>query len=130
MLKAPDRVLASSESSCSHIDTVARFFRALSDPTRLKLLEFILAGERTVAECVAHAGISQPRVSVHLSCLSDCGYVTARWDERKLRYSIGDRRVADLIMLARALAMDNATALDCCSVIGSHPVEEVGFNGR
>src|SRR5690606_40725329 len=89
-----------------------RFFRALADPTRLKLLEFILAGERTSAECVEYAGISQPRVSVHLSCLADCGYVVARRDGRRLRYSVGDPRVAELVTLARALAADNATALD------------------
>ncbi|MEV5876404.1 metalloregulator ArsR/SmtB family transcription factor [Streptomyces sp. NPDC052101] len=100
--------------SCTHLETTARFFRALGDPTRLKLLEFILAGERTSAECVAHAGISQPRISVHLSCLVDCGYVTARRDGRKLRYSVGDPRVADLVVLARSLAADNAAALDCC----------------
>jgi ArsR family transcriptional regulator, cadmium/lead-responsive transcriptional repressor len=99
---------------CTHADTTARFFRALSDPTRLRLLEFILGDERTVAECVAHVGISQPRVSVHLSCLADCGYVVARRDGRKLRYSVGDSRVADLIVLARSLAADNAAALDCC----------------
>jgi DNA-binding transcriptional ArsR family regulator len=103
-----------ADTGCSHTDTVARFFRALSDPTRLKLLEFILRGERTSAECVDHAGISQPRVSVHLSCLVDCGYVTARRDGKKLRYSVGDPRVADLVVLARALAADNATALGCC----------------
>ncbi|KUL42570.1 ArsR family transcriptional regulator [Streptomyces regalis] len=103
-----------AQAGCSHTDTVARFFRALSDPTRLMLLEFILRGERTSAECVEHAGISQPRVSVHLSCLVDCGYVTARRDGKKLRYSVGDRRVADLVVLARALAADNASALDCC----------------
>lgn len=106
-------------TTCSHTDTVARFFRALADPTRLRLLEFILGGERTTAECVAHAGITQPRVSVHLSCLVDCGYVTARRDGRKLRYSVGDPRVADLVVLARALAADNATALDCCTRIPS-----------
>lgn len=100
--------------ACSHPDTVARFFRALSDPTRLRLLEFILAGERTSADCVEHAGISQPRVSVHLSCLVDCGYVAARRDGRKLRYTVGDPRVADLLVLARALAADNAAALTCC----------------
>lgn len=100
--------------SCTHSDTTARFFRALSDPTRLKLLEFILAGERTSADCVEHVGISQPRVSVHLSCLADCGYVLARRDGRKLRYSVGDPRVVELVMLARALAADNAAALDCC----------------
>jgi DNA-binding transcriptional ArsR family regulator len=105
---------ASDPAGCSHTDTVARFFRALSDPTRLGLLEFILAAERTSAECVQHAQISQPRVSVHLSCLVDCGYVTARRDGKKLRYSVGDPRVADLVVLARALAADNATALNCC----------------
>ncbi|MGH8878636.1 MAG: ArsR/SmtB family transcription factor [Stackebrandtia sp.] len=103
---------------CAHTDTVARFFRALSDPTRLRLLEFILAGERTVADCVTYAGITQPRVSVHLSCLADCGYVTARRDGKKLRYSIGDPRVADLVVLARSLAADNNAALDCCPRIG------------
>ncbi|WP_236240212.1 helix-turn-helix transcriptional regulator [Streptomyces sp. CC228A] len=106
--------VASADHGCTHTDTVARFFRALSDPTRLRLLEFILRGERTSAECVEHAGISQPRVSVHLTCLVDCGYVTARRDGKKLRYSVGDPRVADLVVLARALATDNATALDCC----------------
>ncbi|MFF4500414.1 ArsR/SmtB family transcription factor [Streptomyces sp. NPDC001401] len=108
---------AAGEVPCTHLDTVAKFFRALSDPTRLKLLEFILRGERTSAECVEHAGISQPRVSVHLSCLSDCGYVTARRDGKKLRYSVGDPRVADLVVLARSLAADNATALTCCTRI-------------
>lgn len=103
--------------ACTHLDTVAKFFRALSDPTRLKLLEYILAGERTAADCVAHARISQPRVSVHLSCLTDCGYITARRDGRRLRYSVGDPRVADLIVAARSLAADNATALNCCTRI-------------
>ncbi|OII65569.1 ArsR family transcriptional regulator [Streptomyces sp. CC53] len=102
---------------CTHPDTVAKFFRALSDPTRLKLLEFILSGERTSAECVDHARISQPRVSVHLSCLVDCGYVTARRDGKKLRYSVGDPRVADLVVLARSLAADNSAALTCCTRI-------------
>lgn len=101
-------------AGCSHTDTVARFFRALADPTRLKLLEFIVGGERTSAECVVHAGISQPRVSVHLSCLVNCGYVTARRDGKKLRYRVGDPRVVDLVVLARALAADNAAALSCC----------------
>ncbi|MGJ3560578.1 helix-turn-helix domain-containing protein [Streptomyces sp. INA 01156] len=51
-----------------------------------------MRGERTSADCVAYAGISQPRVSVHLSCLVDCGYVNARRDGRKLRYSVRPAR--------------------------------------
>ena len=60
------------------VDTVAKFFRALGDPTRLRLLEFLLHDEHTVTECVAHVGLSQSRVSTHLSCLADCGYVQVR----------------------------------------------------
>ena len=114
---APSTQEGPQEMPCTHLDTVAKFFRALSDPTRLKLLEYILRGERTSADCVAYAGISQPRVSVHLSCLTDCGYGTARRDGKKLRYSVGDPRVADLIILARSLAADNAAALSCCTRI-------------
>jgi hypothetical protein len=88
---------ATSDVPCTHLDTVAKFFRALSDPTRLGLLEFILSGERTSAECVQHSG-----------------------DGRKLRYSVGDPRVVDLLVLARSLAADNATALTCCTRIPNH----------
>lgn len=125
MARSAAAAVASSgvEAGCTHLDTTAKFFRALSDPTRLKLLEFILAAERTVADCVAHAGISQPRVSVHLSCLVDCGYVVARRDGKKLHYSIGDPRVADLVLLARSLAADNAAALSCCTRIPANKEE-------
>ncbi len=108
-------------AACSHPDTIARFFRALADPTRLRLLEYILSGERTVADCVQRTEISQPRVSVHLSCLVGCGYVSAFRDGRKFRYTVGDPRVQDLIMLARSLAADNTTALDCCPRIPPTP---------
>ncbi|WP_343577663.1 helix-turn-helix domain-containing protein, partial [Mycobacterium sp.] len=47
-------------------------------------------------------------------CLTDCGYVVARRDGRKLRYSVGDPRISDLVMLARSLAADNAAALAAC----------------
>jgi DNA-binding transcriptional ArsR family regulator len=86
------------------VDTVAKFFRALGDPTRLRLLEFLLEAEHTVSECVAKVGLSQGRVSVHLACLADCGYVTSRRAGRNAFYRVADPRVADLVVLAHALA--------------------------
>src|SRR5260370_3848967 len=50
------------------VELVARFFRALGDPARLRLLEFLLYDEHTVSECVAHIGLSQGRVSGHPAC--------------------------------------------------------------
>src|SRR5258708_40289350 len=47
------------------VEVVARFFRALADPARRRLLEFLAPGERTATECVAQGGLSQGRASVH-----------------------------------------------------------------
>ncbi|WP_205669062.1 ArsR/SmtB family transcription factor [Amycolatopsis suaedae] len=100
---------------------VAKFFRALSDPVRLRLLEFLLHDEHTVTECVTHVGLSQGRVSTHLGCLADCGYVEVRREGRFAYYRVGDPRVAELVLLARSLAADNATALAACMRITPAP---------
>lgn len=96
------------------VEMVAKFFRALGDPTRLRLLEFLLTDEHTVGECVAEVGLAQGRVSAHLACLADCGYVTSRRDGRRTYYTVTDPRVADLVLEARTLAADNAAALAAC----------------
>jgi len=101
------------------VDTVAKCFRALGDPTRLRLLEFLLTDEHTVSECVAHIGLSQGRVSVHLACLADCGYVACRRAGRNAFYKVADPRVAELVVLAHALAADNNCALQACQRIPS-----------
>lgn len=103
------------------VGMVARFFRALGDPTRLRLLEFLLHDEHTVGECVEYVGLAQSRVSTHLACLADCGYVQARRDGRRTFYRVIDPRVADLVMLARSLAADNAAALADCVRIAPTP---------
>ena len=96
------------------VQVVAKFFRALGDPVRLRLLEFLLSAEHTVTECVAQVGLSQGRVSSHLSCLADCGYVTLRRAGRFSYYRVADPRVADLVLLARALAAENTASLASC----------------
>ena len=132
-ISAPDgRVTAPPASSARRallptapdgVELVARFFRALGDPARLRLLEFLLPAEHTVSECVAHIGLSQGRVSVHLACLADCGYVQVRRSGRFAWYKVADPRVADLVMLARSLAADNAAALADCVRIGPDPAQ-------
>src|SRR5215813_13611853 len=105
------------------VELVAKFFRALGDPARLRLLEFLLPDEHTVSECVAHIGLSQGRVSVHLACLDDCGYVQVRRSGRFAWYKVADPRVGDLVMLARSLAADNAAALADCVRIAPDPAQ-------
>lgn len=106
------------------VGMVAKFFRALGDPTRLRLLEFLLHDEHTVGQCVEHIGLAQSRISTHLACLADCGYVAARRDGRRTFYRVVDPRVADLVMLARSLAADNASALADCVRITPAPAND------
>ncbi|MGH3712819.1 MAG: ArsR/SmtB family transcription factor [Micromonosporaceae bacterium] len=116
LVEQPARLLPATSSG---VGIVAKFFRALGDPTRLRLLEFLLREEHTVSECVAHVGLSQGRVSTHLACLADCGYVEVRRTGRKAFYKVADPRVADLVVLAHALAADNCAALAACERIES-----------
>lgn len=109
-----DPSLAFLPDSDTGVEMVAKFFRALADPTRLRLLEYLLAEEHTGNECVAFAGLSQGRVSSHLACLTDCGYVQVRREGRFAYYKVTDPRVAELVLLARSLAADNAAALAAC----------------
>jgi ArsR family transcriptional regulator, cadmium/lead-responsive transcriptional repressor len=108
------------------VEVVARFFRALGDPARLRLLEFLLGGEHTVTECVRQVGLSQGRVSSHLACLAGCGYVEGRRSGRFTWYKVADPRVADLVVLARSMAADNAAALAACVHIAPAPNGEAG----
>lgn len=62
----------------------------MPDSTRLRLLEFLLAAEHTVTECDEHVGLAQRRVSTHLACLADCGYVQVRRAGRYAYYQVTD----------------------------------------
>lgn len=114
MAGAPEPAASLLPAEASGVEVVAKFFRALGDPARLRLLEFLLHEEHTVTECVAQVGLSQGRVSTHLACLADCGYVQVRRQGRFAHYRVTDPRVAELVLLARSLAADNAAALAAC----------------
>jgi DNA-binding transcriptional ArsR family regulator len=103
------------------VEVVAKLFRALGDPVRLRLLEFLLHDEHTVTECVAQVGLSQGRVSAHLASLSGSGYLQVRREGRFSHFKVTDPRVAELVVLARSLAADNAAALAACMCITPGP---------
>jgi len=99
-------------------DLVAKYFRGLGDPTRLRILEYLLEeGELTVGELAARLRIPQPKVSSHLACLRWCGFVEARRHGRIVYNRIADERVARLIELAHGLLADNAEHVAACCVI-------------
>lgn len=108
---------SSAGAGLSEADLLARFFRALGDPTRLRLLSLLLERERTVTELVEAIGAPQGRISTHLGCLRWCGLVTARREGRQMIYAITDPRVRALLGTASAMLRDYAAGIASCGVI-------------
>ena len=98
-------------------DLVAKYFRALGDPTRVRILALVRERERSVGELVAALGAAQPRVSNHLACLRWCGFVAARREHRTVYYRLADDRVGALLDLGDALLADNADHVAACGRI-------------
>ena len=99
------------------VEVVAKYFRAFGDPTRLRILEALADGERSVGELVELIGAPQPKVSSHLACLRWCGFVESRREFRTVYYRIADDRVEQMISLARSLLADNAEHVAACRTI-------------
>jgi DNA-binding transcriptional ArsR family regulator len=102
-------------------ELLARFYRALGDPTRLALLAFCAHEERTGSECVAYAGLSQGRVSAHLGCLVSCGLLDVRRAGRFAFYQVTDRRVAELVRLGASVVADHAAGVAACAKVDAAP---------
>jgi DNA-binding transcriptional ArsR family regulator len=101
------------------VDLLAKYFRGFGDPTRLRILELLADGERSVGELVELTGAPQPKVSTHLACLRWCGFVESRREYRTVHYRVADPRVLEVISLARALLAGNAEHVAaCCTIDG------------
>lgn len=99
-------------------DLLAKFFRALGDPTRVRILKILLEdGPRSVSELVEETGASQSRVSTHLGCLKWCGLVASVRDGKRVIYSIGDDRVAGLLRGGEQVLADNAEQVIACQTL-------------
>jgi DNA-binding transcriptional ArsR family regulator len=75
---------------------IARRFRVLSEPMRIRLLDRLRAGDATVAELQEATGASQQNVSKHLGVLLQAGLVARRKEGNFARYEIADDSVFEL----------------------------------
>ncbi len=85
--------LALSEN---YLDKVAHRFKALGEPTRLKLVHALMAGEKSVGVLVEETGLNQANASRHLHNLVQAGIVARRKDGNFVYYRIEDATVFDL----------------------------------
>jgi ArsR family transcriptional regulator len=100
-------------------EQTAQVFHALSDATRLGILEMLRDGERCVCDLMDSLDAAQSRLSFHLKVLKEAGLVSDRRDGRWVYYTLSQGALADaeeyvgeLKTAARAAA--KLRARNCC----------------
>ena len=72
-------------------------FKALADPTRLKILECIENGEKCICEIIPYTGKSQPNVSQHLKVMKHAGIINERKDGTRIMIKVSDNKIFKII---------------------------------
>lgn len=71
-------------------------FKALSEPTRLKILDMLSCGEMCACKLLDGISVTQPTLSHHMKVLMDCGLVSGRKDATWMHYSIRKESIGKL----------------------------------
>ena len=81
----------------------AKFFKALAHPIRIRILEILVGGKRTVHELQEALKLEQAAVSQQLAVLRFQGIVNADKDGLTVRYSLRDPLIGELLQVARRI---------------------------
>jgi ArsR family transcriptional regulator len=73
--------------------TLAASFKALADPTRLRIVNVLLRSPVCVCEIARVLGLSQPLLSRHLAYLRHCGVVEGHRDGMRVQYTLNRKHV-------------------------------------
>ncbi len=79
----------------------SEFFRVLAHPTRIRILEQLVQGERTVQDLQGALTLDQPIVSQQLSVLRTRNVVTVRREGSQAHYALASPLIADVLRLSR-----------------------------
>lgn len=78
------------------VEVIARRFRLIGEPMRIRLLDRLRAGEASVNDLSAAVGASQQNVSKHLAVLLEAGIVGRRKQGNQALYAIADESIFSL----------------------------------
>jgi ArsR family transcriptional regulator len=70
------------------IEKYTKFFKALGEPTRLKILKLLVEKEMCVCELMDVLDMNQPRISQHLRVLKEAGVIKERKQAQWIYYSL------------------------------------------
>jgi ArsR family transcriptional regulator len=84
----------------------AELFKALAHPARIRALEVLVEGERSVGELTEQVGIEASHLSQQLAVLRRARLVTARKDGTRVMYAIRDPDLVELLAVAKRLLIN------------------------
>ncbi|MEM2767960.1 MAG: metalloregulator ArsR/SmtB family transcription factor, partial [Candidatus Bathyarchaeia archaeon] len=84
------RQLADTVARADLAEKRSRFFKALADPTRLRILKLLEVREMCVCEIMIALGLTQPTTSHHLGIMENVGLIKGRKEGKWVYYSIAD----------------------------------------
>jgi ArsR family transcriptional regulator len=86
------------------------FFKALSEPNRLMIVDMLSCGELCACVILEKFNITQPTLSHHMKILCDCGLVNGRKEGKWMYYSLNEKIIKHFKMF-----LDEVTSLkDSC----------------
>jgi len=94
--------------SSATVEEIAATFSVLGDPTRIRILDALSAGELCVCDIAALAGISESAVSHQLRLLRGMRLVRPRRAGRQVFYSLDDQHIVELLRLAVTHVQESA----------------------
>ena len=97
----------------------AQLFHALSDETRLAVLDMLRDGERCVCELQEALDAAQSRLSFHLKVLRDAGIVTDRKEGRWSYYRVNQAALAEVHDLVRVLGSNPSGPPQALRIFGN-----------
>ena len=98
-------------------ERAVRLFHALSDGTRLSILQRLRFGERCVCEMTDALDAAQSRLSFHLKVLKEAGIITDRREGRWMYYTLNPETLGEVAELLEGLASAPSAAerkAGCC----------------
>jgi DNA-binding transcriptional ArsR family regulator len=106
----------------------AQLFRVLGHPVRIRMLEILSDGERTVGELQAELNLDSSSTSQHLAALRQQGVLQSRRAGTSVYYSIRDPRVSQLLAVAKQIL--TSALSDSHTLLGDLAAEPASRGGH
>jgi len=102
-----------SRTIANQVEEASRLFHALSETTRLQILEQLKDGEQCVCELTELFHTGQSRLSFHLRVLKDAGLINDRPEGRWMYYSLNAEGIKELASFVDALQEARPSRRSC-----------------